>query len=90
MKCRAAIVIGVILIQAHPRKHVISRTVHRASIIQMVKQTVQLFRKRYIEDMTVVQQSICVIDSSMCIEHIINPAWHREEADQKSKRLVIA
>jgi hypothetical protein len=73
MKRRAAIVTAVVLIQVHPLKHVVSRVVHRASVIQIGKQVVQLFRERYTEDMTVVQQSTRVMDSSMCIEHIINP-----------------
>jgi hypothetical protein len=47
---------------------------NRASVIQTVKETVQLFRKKYTEDVTVVQQLTRVVDSSMCIEHIINPA----------------
>jgi PHP family Zn ribbon phosphoesterase len=74
MKCCAATITDVVLIQAHPLKHVISRTVHRASVIQTVKQIVQLFRKRYTEDVMVVQQSTCVADSLMCIKYIINPA----------------
>jgi hypothetical protein len=73
MKRRAATVTAVVLIQVHPLKHVVSRAVHRASVIQIGKQVVQLFRERYTEDMTVVQQSTRVMDSSMCIEHIINP-----------------
>jgi hypothetical protein len=46
---------------------------NRASVIQTVKETVQLFRKKYTKDMTAVQQLTRVVDSSMCIEHIINP-----------------
>jgi hypothetical protein len=46
------------------------------------------FQKRYIEDVMTLQQSTCVADWSICIEHVINPAKHREEADQESKRLV--
>jgi transposase InsO family protein len=49
------------------------RTVRRALIIQTIKQMVQLFRKRYTEDMMVVQQLTRVTDSSLCIKHIINP-----------------
>jgi peroxiredoxin len=56
----------------------------------MVKQTVQLFRKKYTEDVTAVQQSTYVVNSSMCIEHIINPVYHQEEADRRSKRLATA
>jgi hypothetical protein len=44
----------------------------------------------YTEDVTVVQQSTPVADSSMYIEHIINPVQHQEEADQQSKRLAAA
>jgi hypothetical protein len=47
---------------------------YHAPVIQTVKQIVQLFRKRYTEDVTAMQQLIRVADSSMCIEHIINPA----------------
>jgi hypothetical protein len=65
---------GVILIQVHPLKHVILRTVHRALVIQTGKQTVQLFRERYIENVTVVQQLTHIANSSICIEHIINLA----------------
>jgi hypothetical protein len=74
MKCHRATVSCVISIQAHLLKHVILRIVHRASVIQMVKQTVQLFRKMYTEDATVVQQLTRVVDSLICIEHIINLA----------------
>jgi hypothetical protein len=38
---------GILLALAHSLKCVISRTVHHASVIQTVKQTVQLFRERY-------------------------------------------
>jgi hypothetical protein len=47
---------------------------HRAQVIQMVKHTIQLFRERYTEDVMTVQQMTRIVDSSMCIEHIINPA----------------
>jgi hypothetical protein len=73
MKRRAATIIGVFLTPAHPLKCVASRIMHRAPVIQTVKQTDQLFRKMYIEDVTIVQQLTRVTDSSMCIEHIINP-----------------
>jgi hypothetical protein len=53
--------------------------VHHAPVIQAVKQTDQLFRESYIEDVTVVQQTTHVADSLMCIEHIINRVWHQEE-----------
>jgi hypothetical protein len=72
MKHRATTVMGVLLTPAHPLKCVASRTVYHASVIQTVKQTVQLFRKMYTEDVTVVQQLAHVMDSSICIEHIIN------------------
>jgi hypothetical protein len=73
MKHRAATVMVVVSIQAHPLKHAISRVVHHASVIQTGKQDVQLFRERYTEDMMAVQQSTRITDSSMCIKHIINP-----------------
>jgi hypothetical protein len=78
VKHRAATVINVLLTSTHPLNCVASRIVHHAPVIQTVKQTVQLFRKRYTEDVTVVHQSTRVTDSSMCIEHIINPVYHRE------------
>jgi hypothetical protein len=70
---------GVILVHAHPLKGVILIIVHHAPVIQAVKQTDQLFRESYIEDVTVVQQTTHVADSLMCIEHIINRVWHQEE-----------
>jgi hypothetical protein len=57
VKHRAAIVMGVLLTRVHPLKCVALRTVHYASVIQTIMQTVQLFRKGYTEDMTAVQQS---------------------------------
>jgi hypothetical protein len=74
VKHHTATVMGVLSTPAQPLKCVALRTMHRASVIQTVKQTIQLFRKRYTEDVTVVQQSTRVADSSMCIKHIINPA----------------
>jgi hypothetical protein len=74
MKRHAATVTDVVSIQTHSLNHVVSRTIHRASVIQTVKQTVQLFRKGYTENVTVVQQLTRVADSSICIEHIISPA----------------
>jgi PHP family Zn ribbon phosphoesterase len=65
---------GVLSTPAHPLKCVILRIVHRALVIQAVKQIVQLFRKRYTEDVTVVQHSTHIADLLMCIKHIINPA----------------
>jgi hypothetical protein len=44
-----AIVMGVVVVPTCPRECIISRTVHHATVIQMVKQAVQLFRERYIE-----------------------------------------
>jgi hypothetical protein len=73
VKYRAATVMGVILTPAHPLKCVALKIVHGTAVIQMVKQTVQLLTKRYTEDVTVVQQLTRVTESSMCIEHIINP-----------------
>jgi hypothetical protein len=64
---------GILLILAHLLEYAILRTMHHALVIQTVKQTVQLFRERYIEDVTIVQQTTHVADLSMCIEHIINP-----------------
>jgi hypothetical protein len=57
-----------------PTKCVILIIMHRVPVIHTIKQTGQLFREMYTEDMTVVQQTTRVTDSSMCIEHIINPA----------------
>jgi hypothetical protein len=73
MKRHTTTVMSVFLTPVHPLKGVFSRIVHHLVIIQMVKQTVQLFRKRYTKDVTTVQQSTRVVNSSMCIEHIINP-----------------
>jgi hypothetical protein len=36
-----------------------------------------IFQRKIHRDVTVVQLSTCVIDSSMCIEYIINPVWHQ-------------
>jgi hypothetical protein len=69
-----ATVTGILLVHAHPLECVALRTMHRAPVIQTAKQTVQLFSKRYTEDVTAVQQLTHVVDSSMCIDHIINPA----------------
>jgi hypothetical protein len=55
MKRRAATVMDILLTPTHPLECVTLRTVHHASVIQMIKQIIQLFRKRYIEDMTAVQ-----------------------------------
>jgi hypothetical protein len=38
---------GVILVPVHPLECVVSRIMHHAPIAQTVKQTIQLFRKRY-------------------------------------------
>jgi hypothetical protein len=73
MKHHVATVMDVLLTPVHPLKCVALRIVHRAPVIQTVKQTVALFRKRYTEDVTVMQQLTHVMDSSMCIKHIINP-----------------
>jgi hypothetical protein len=73
VKRHVAIVMGVLFTPTLPLKCAALRTVHHVSVIQTVKQTVQLFRKRYTEDVTVVQQSTRVADSSMYIEHIIIP-----------------
>jgi hypothetical protein len=69
MKRRGATIIVAVI---NPIKCVASRIMHRAPVIQTVKQTDQLFRKRYIEGVMVMQQLTHVADSSMCIEHIIN------------------
>jgi hypothetical protein len=55
-----------------------SRTVHHASVIQAVKQTVQLPKKVH-KDVTIAQLLTCVVNSSRCVEHIINPLQHREK-----------
>jgi hypothetical protein len=47
---------------------------NRALVIEMVKYTIQLFREMYTKDVAAVQWSTHVADSSICIEHIINPA----------------
>jgi hypothetical protein len=78
-----AIVTGVLLVHMHPLKCVALRTVHHALVIQTVKQTVQLFSKRYTEDVTTMQQLTRVVGTSMCIEHIIDPAYHQEENNQR-------
>jgi hypothetical protein len=57
VKRRATTVMSVLSTPVHPLKCVTSRIVHRASVIQTVKQTIPLFRKRYTEDVTTVQQS---------------------------------
>jgi ABC-type antimicrobial peptide transport system permease subunit len=75
VKRHTAIVMGVILIPTHPLECVVSRTAHRVPVIQTVKQIVQLFRERYIDGCAVIDA--CVMDSSMYIEHIINPMQHR-------------
>jgi hypothetical protein len=65
VKHRAGIVMGVLLTPMHPLKYVPSRTVYDALVTWTVKQIVQLFIKRYTEDVTAMQQSIRVADSSM-------------------------
>jgi hypothetical protein len=40
---------GIILIPTHPLEHVILKIVHHETVIQTVKQIVQLFRERYTE-----------------------------------------
>jgi hypothetical protein len=72
MKRRTATVMGVLSAPAHPLKCVALIAVHCAWVTQTIKQTVQLFRKRYTKDVMVVQQLTRVAESSMCIEHIIN------------------
>jgi hypothetical protein len=47
--------------------------VYHAPIVQTVKQSAQLFREMYTEDMTTMQHTTRIADSSMRIEHIINP-----------------
>jgi hypothetical protein len=69
-----ATVTGILLVHAYPPECVALRIMHRAPVIQTANQTVQLFSKRYTEDVTAVQQLTHVVDSSMCIDHIINPA----------------
>jgi hypothetical protein len=46
---------GVLSTPVQPLECVALRIVHRASVIQTVKQTIQLFRKWYPEDVTAVQ-----------------------------------
>jgi 5-methylthioribose kinase len=47
VKHHGAIVIGIILIPKCSLARVALKTMHRASVIQMVKQTVQLFRENF-------------------------------------------
>jgi hypothetical protein len=54
-----------------------SRTVHRALVIQTVKQTVHLTEKIH-RDVTTAQLLTHVADSSRCAEHIFNPQQHRK------------
>jgi hypothetical protein len=69
----AATLTNNLLILTHPLECTILRIVHRALVIQNVKQTVQLFRERYTEDVMTVQQMTHIVDLSMCMEHIIHP-----------------
>jgi PHP family Zn ribbon phosphoesterase len=72
MKRCAATVMDVLSSPVHSLKCIASLIVHHAPFTQMVKQIVQHFRKRYTEDVTVVQQLTRVTDLSICIKHIIN------------------
>jgi hypothetical protein len=54
-----------------------SRTVHRAPVMQAVKQTVQLPRVH--RDVMAAQLLTRAADPSRCVEHIINPLQHREK-----------
>jgi hypothetical protein len=49
VKRHSATLMGIIFIPVRPLAHVTLKIVHHVSVIQMVKQTVQHFRKRYIE-----------------------------------------
>jgi hypothetical protein len=49
VKHRYATVMGVVLIPARSFTSVALRNVHRALVIQTVKQTIQLFREMYTE-----------------------------------------
>jgi hypothetical protein len=49
LKRRAATVMGVILAPTRLLERAILRAVHHAPVIQTVKQTVKLFKKRYTE-----------------------------------------
>jgi hypothetical protein len=69
VKHHAATVMGVLSTPTCPLERVALRTMYHTLVIQMV----QLYRKRYTEDVMIMQQSTRVVDSSMCIEHIINP-----------------
>jgi hypothetical protein len=57
-----ATVMGVLLTPAHPLKCITLITVHLAPVTQMVKQTVQLFRKKYTKDVMIMQQLTYVVD----------------------------
>jgi hypothetical protein len=60
------------LTPAHPLKFVALITMHPVSVTQTVNQTVHFLKKMYTENMTVVQLLIRIVDSLMCIKHIIN------------------
>jgi hypothetical protein len=47
IKCLMATVMNVILIPACPLMRVVLKNIHHTLVIQMVKQTIQLFRERY-------------------------------------------
>jgi hypothetical protein len=47
--CRVATVTGTILVPALAINSNISKIMHRASVMQMLKQTIQLLSKKYIE-----------------------------------------
>jgi hypothetical protein len=66
------------------------KNMHHAPVIQMVKKMIQLFRKRCIEDVMVVQQLTRVADSSLCIEHIINLEATSRRTLSEDRRLYIA
>jgi hypothetical protein len=51
----------------------------------MVKQTIQLFRKGTQRRDGRAAIDTCIADSSMCIEHIINPVRHRMKLIRRLK-----
>jgi hypothetical protein len=54
------------------------RTVHRALVIQVVKQTIQLPKKVH-RDVITAQLLTRIADSSRCVEHIIKQLQHQKK-----------
>jgi hypothetical protein len=62
---------GIISFSMHALERVVMKTVHNALVIQMVKQPVNFSEKG-----TQIREHV-YCNSSMFIEHIINPLQHR-------------